>query len=197
MIEQRSPSISEIKKSIKQLEMYAAEAREQRVAAGLPGEVPECFVNPHHAERIKLRLNPLQEGLTDYLDLTNKAKRIIPIPSDSFDSQIRDITLLIWSPVFLQSLYGRLLLRCIEVVQEAQSGNIAYERVVSLLLANLSLADSFKTMEYDVDDYIEEIKPYESNNFDEILEDYWSHYVKEIAPRKEKEYELLGWTFEG
>ena len=151
--------LAEMKRSL--ADLHAAQ-RQKRVAA---------FVDPPHAQALIEQLRPLREVLTQYLALTNDAKRLIPFNTADFDRYEQRIILVRQSTDANQAMYAEMLRRSIAVISEAQSGEVAVSYVVGKIYRYLALADGALERS--------KHKAYKGADLPEIVAGYWAHYMEE------------------
>lgn len=173
-------SLAELKQGLAQLEAERESHCDKRQAAGLPREAPAAFVQPAHAEAMIEQLRPLQEVLTQYLALTNGAKRLIPFDTAVFAQYKRLITLVHESTDSGQLIYAEMLKRSIAIIDEAQQGGATVEYVISKLYRYLTIADNRD----------ERIRAYMDGDLSEVIADYWKFYMENIAEDRRLAHEL-------
>lgn len=176
-------SLAELKKGLADLKAEAAAHAQKRVAAGLPAEAPDAFVKPEHAAAMIVQLRPLHDVLTQYLALTNGAKRLISFDTANFNQYERLITLTRESTDGGQLIYAEVLKRAIAVIDAAAQGEVSVEYVIGKLHRYLTLADGCLSRG-------ERVAAYSGADLSQIIADYWAHYTENIAEDRRLSYGL-------
>lgn len=178
--------INKLQRRLKQWAEDDEKMKQARLDGGMKATSASRFVKATHAQALINQTRPLYEALTTYLALTNDAKIIIPMDMTLLQTYDDRIDLIAESENDNQAFYGVALRRAVDVVEQAQAGEIIVGNVIGNLYTYLNIADRCSERNRRPN----EIEAYAGDDLSEIVADYLVT-LKTVKEERGRAYELF------
>lgn len=161
-----------------------AEHKAERVARGLPADLPPRLVEDEHTLRIYNDSRPLYTFLVEYSLLLAKAGQVVPYDIEPYNKYIRMLEVMSKSKDRIFGAYGAALKGGLSAIKEMNDGELPYERAVRGIYTCISLAAIATPHSI-------RVKAYEGDDFDDILADYEKRIAEQKAEEERLEREFM------
>lgn len=161
-----------------------AEHKAERVAKGLPAEMPPRLVEDEHSLRIFNETRPLYVFIVEYTQLLAKAGQVVPYDVEPYNKYIRMLKVMGEAQEILLGFYADGLNGALSAIKEMLNGNVPYDKALRDIYTCLSLSGI-------VSPNCVKAKAYVGDDLDDILTDYEGRIAAQEAEEERLEREFM------